>query len=172
MISGFIDVLARIIESISILSVIPEYETGIRWTFGHPGKSITGGCLWKIPLVQGVESVDITAGSFTLEPQCLTTRDGKNIMLAAGVIYRVEDPLRYCMTVGNNDADEVIGALCRGVIAQRIMAEDLKHLVGNVKVVEEDLIAEVQDTIEQYGLTVDNVVIAEFCEVFALKTFS
>lgn len=143
----------------AILKILPfrmihEYEQGIRWTFGHPGKVSHGGILWFVPLFQRIDIIDITVGAISLTSTPVITNDKKSISIIGGIEYQVIDGRRLLLCLGDNDIDEIVGVLAKSSIEHFINEYNLENLRNNISSFEDDLTELLNDEVQEYGINV------------------
>jgi regulator of protease activity HflC (stomatin/prohibitin superfamily) len=100
--------------------VIDEYQSGVLLRFGKYKKVVLAGFHWRWPFsIDEFVMVDIATETITTEPQSLTTKDGKNIVVSAKVKCYVYKPDVYAIKV--KDVTNAISDITMGKIKQAVM---------------------------------------------------
>ncbi len=144
-------------------------ETAVVTTFGKPVRVIKKpGLYWKAPWpIQEVYRFDSRIQVLEGKMEEVFTKDGKNIILVTSTLWRVEEPLKFFVSVGGIDeARRKLIALVRNFVNGVVGSYELRNLVNVNR--EELKFDEIQDKITRlareeaettYGIKVEEVVI-------------
>ena len=144
-------------------------ETAVVTTFGKPVRVIKKpGLYWKAPWpIQEVYRFDSRIQVLEGKMEEVFTKDGKNIILVTSTLWRVEEPLKFFVSVGGIDeARRKLMALVRNFVNGVVGSYELRNLVNVNR--EELKFDEIQDKITRlareeaettYGIKVEEVVI-------------
>lgn len=117
---GAIVVIALVITAVSI-RVIPEYQRGVAFRFGHIRPLFGPGLQFVLPFVDSLTRVDLRVVTLTIPPQDVITKDNVPARVNAVVLFRVIDPLKAVMEVENY-----------AVATSQIAQTTLRSLLGRV----------------------------------------
>lgn len=91
-------VIAAVAASIR---VIPEYERGIAFRFGHLRPILQPGIHLIFPFVDSLQRVDLRVITLTIPPQEIITKDNVPARVNAVVLFNVTDPRHAVLEVEN-----------------------------------------------------------------------
>lgn len=103
------------------IRVIPEYQRGVAFRFGHIRPLYGPGIRLVLPVVDSLNRVDLRVVTLTIPPQDVITKDNVPARVNAVVLFRVSDPLRAIMEVENY-----------AVATSQIAQTSLRSLLGRV----------------------------------------
>ena len=86
---------------IRTLRVIPEYQRGISFRFGHLRSELKPGINMVIPLIDSLQRVDMRVITLTIPPQEVITKDNVPARVNAVVLFRVVDAKDAVLKVEN-----------------------------------------------------------------------
>lgn len=142
-------------------TIIPQYEHGLVLRFGLFHRQPKAGFVWKWPLIEEVITCRNTTTTMNTQPQTLTTKCGKNVIITAIVKYRVVDARVFLLEV--EDAFDAIADICQGETKRLIVDRTWEECTNN------DLDNEIQkktrSRAKAWGIEVDQVTITELALV-------
>jgi len=106
---------------------VAPWEQGVRVRFGKHVELLPPGIHIRLPFVHQVFVQPTRLRAHYVEPQTLTTRDGKTIVLAAALRYDVVDVLKLYSRVHN--AHDTISQRIQGVLASHAFTRNIADLV-------------------------------------------
>ena len=86
---------------IRMFRVIPEYERGISFRFGHLRSELKPGLNVVFPLVDSLQRVDMRVITLTIPPQEVITKDNVPARVNAVVLFRVTNAKNAVLEVEN-----------------------------------------------------------------------
>ena len=86
---------------IRMFRVIPEYERGISFRFGHLRSELKPGLNLVFPLVDSLQRVDMRVITLTIPPQEVITKDNVPARVNAVVLFRVTNAKNAVLEVEN-----------------------------------------------------------------------
>lgn len=114
------------------IRVIPEYERGIAFRFGHIRPMLKPGLHLVFPLVDSLQRVDLRVITLTIPPQEIITKDNVPARVNAVVLFNVVDPQRAVLEVENY-----------AIATSQISQTTLRSLLGRAEL--DDLLAHRED---------------------------
>jgi regulator of protease activity HflC (stomatin/prohibitin superfamily) len=171
---GILDIFKGIfgwLTNHSPIQIIPETESGVRWTLGVMKNSKSGGVMFIVPFAELVDRVDITTGAFSFAPQMLTTLDLQTVTVQLGVTYHVEDACKMLLHLGDNDTEEVVAVIGRGILVTLVRETEFYKLIADQKKIERKIRARINNRVEQYGLTCDSAHLMQCGETIGVRLF-
>ena len=103
------------------LRVIPEYQRGIAFRFGHLRPTLEPGIHFVFPLVDSLQLVDLRVITLTIPPQEVITKDNVPARVNAVVLFKVLEPKDAILKVENY-----------AIATSQISQTTLRSLLGRV----------------------------------------
>jgi regulator of protease activity HflC (stomatin/prohibitin superfamily) len=162
---NFLDPLIQLFKDFGVtvlpFYVVPQYESGLILRLGVYRKDAKPGFNWKLFFFDEVITCRNTTTTMNVEPQTLTTKDGKNVIVSSIVKYRIVDPKIFLLEV--EDAFDAIADICQGETKRLIVDRTWDECTTN------DLDNEIQkktkSSAKRWGIDVDLVTITELAIV-------
>lgn len=152
---NFIDVMP--------VKVIHEYELGVKFNKGVASRiDLKAGIHWYIPFKQSIQIVERVEQVDSLEPQSLTTRDEKVIILRCNVKYSIWRAWRLWVMV--HDPYDSLFAETRGFIAGYVNSVDYETLRTDTEGISKEITKMLQPKVRKWGFKVKEVNIVELVE--------
>lgn len=152
--------------------IIQTTEQGVRWTLGRPGGVQSGGVMFHLPLIQKVDVVDRTVAACSFLPQSITTADGIGVVVQIGITYRVKDAKAMLVEIGDNDVDEVIAVIGRGVGTEVLRRFEFDELVAQKEAITSEIRKTINRRCKCYGLVCNRVYILEYMKTRGIRLFN
>ena len=137
---------------IRTLRVIPEYQRGISFRFGHLRSELKPGINLVVPLIDSLQRVDMRVITLTIPPQEVITKDNVPARVNAVVLFRVISAKDAVLEVENYP-----------IATSQIAQTTLRSLLGRVDL--DDLNADLQSIIDSrtrpWGIKVELVEIKD-----------
>jgi len=111
------DFIADVWEWFIPFVVIDVYEMGVVLRFGKPVRVIEPGLRWLIPF--GIETCKyetVVRQTSYLDPQSLTSMDGKLVTISAILVYRISDIQKFLCEIDDGETD--VQNMCYGIISE------------------------------------------------------
>lgn len=143
--------------------IVNEYDHAIILRLGKFKKECSTGFHFKIPLVDNVYEVRKTVATINVNPQTLTTKDEKTIVISSVIKYNIEDPVKYFMNVEN--ASDVLNDVAQAKIRSIVSAKTWEELT---KVKNSDFKAKIAEDAKNWGINIHYITITDLAQI---KTF-
>jgi modulator of FtsH protease HflC len=147
--------------------IVREGEVVLITRLGSPVRTTTeSGLHWKFPWpVDQTITVDMRARIYETGHTEMLTRDKKNVIARAFVVWRVGDPLRFSQAVGTDpQAETKLDGLLTNAAISTLGAHDLSALVSTkaedlqVDAIERELVAATEGiAASQYGIAITQI---------------
>jgi membrane protease subunit HflC len=147
--------------------VVREGEAVLVTRFGRPLRIASEtGLHWKLPWpIDQASSLDMRRRVYETGHTEMLTRDKKNIIARAFVVWRVGDPLAFTQAVGNqNDAEGKLDGLLTNAEIGTLGGHDLSALVSTnpadlqVDAIESELLASAAPlALRSYGVAIEQI---------------
>ena len=155
---GSVLLILLVLTAISV-RVIPEYQRGVAFRFGHIRPLYGAGVRVVLPLIDSLQRVDLRVVTLTIPPQDVITKDNVPARVNAVVLFRVQDPLKAVMEVENY-------AVATSQIAQTTLRSllgrvDLDTLLAHRDELNQELRSVIDTQTEPWGIEVSVVEIKD-----------
>lgn len=146
------------------------YLGGVLFVRGKPAKLIKRGLVCYWPFTTSLEVCPITRQVLPISAQTCSTIDGKTIVLAGVLTYRVIDVVKFL--ADNYEADEsvaeVVSSVLRDVVSERewsALQENHRNMIDNA------LKRKATDLLASYGVEVERLRITSLAPARVLQIF-
>lgn len=104
------------------LFTVLAWERAVRVRFGNRVKLLNPGIHFRLPFFDAVTLLNTRLRLFSTEPQTLTLKDGRLLMVSATVGLRIADPLAAAMR--HQSPEYAIRSIAQGLIAELVAESD------------------------------------------------
>lgn len=109
--------------------VIDQYEQGVVLRFGKFKRVINPGLRFMWPFgIEECKYETVVRQTSYLDPQSLTTQDGKNVTVAGIVIFTITNIRKYLLEIDDGEAD--MTNIVYGIISDCVETTQLAKLTG------------------------------------------
>ena len=150
MLQPLIDLFVTWFEFFIPCFVVPEYENSVVLRFGKYHRTCEAGFHWCWPFgIEEVLDVSIVPTTMDIDPQSVTTKDQKSIVVSSVVKYKVIDPRKFLLEISDQYSaiEDITMAKTREVISQRNW-EDITLKV------DKDIADRVRYAVKEYGIEI------------------
>lgn len=168
MIEQLISLVSTFWNHIIPFFVIDEYEQAVTLRLGRYYRTVYPGLHLKIPFVDQVLTETVVMNAYNLASQALTTKDNKEIIVAAVVKYTISDIKKFVLEI--TDEDSAIPDICLGVIRASLTSKT--WLECQDKTVDTYITNKVRGELSNYGIAVDKVRLTDMTRVRAFRLFT
>lgn len=134
----------------------PAYISGVLFVRGKNVRSFGPGRVVWFPLWTSMLTCATTRQVMDIDPQTVTTKDGKSAVVAGVCSYKIDDHVKYL--VDNYEAehslDEAVAACLRGVVIGKTWQEIQEN---NRNTTDHALTREAALLLKEFGVTVERV---------------
>ena len=144
---------------IRMFRVIPEYERGISFRFGHLRSELKPGLNLVFPLVDSLQRVDMRVITLTIPPQEVITKDNVPARVNAVVLFRVTNAKNAVLEVENYPI--ATSQIAQTTLRSLLGRVDLDTLLAHREDLNEDLRSIIGSRTEHWGIQVELVEIKD-----------
>jgi len=149
-------VLAGLIVAAPLfIKILREYERAVVFTFGRFTGVRGPGLIVIIPLVQQIERVTLRIYVMDVPSQDVISRDNVSVKVNAVLYFRVIDPERAIIQVG--DFHEATSQLAQTTLRSVLGQHDLDDMLSQREQLNRDIQAILDDATDAWGIKVSNV---------------
>ena len=105
--------------------IVEPWEAGLRVRFGKKVRVLQAGTFFRIPFFDACYVQEIRMRMMSMNPQTVTTRDGKTITIVASIGYSISDVLKLFNTISHPDT--TIGNIVLACIAQHVATHEISE---------------------------------------------
>ena len=145
----------QFLEDILPFKVINQWEKGVYLRFGKYLKNVEPGLIFKLPFTDKIWHSPVITQTIHLQPQTLTTLDGKDVVLKAIVRYHVDDVKEFLLNVMH--ASDVLVDTTQGVIRDTVEGYNWEDLYN----ISEYLESQVQDIVDNWGIKIEKITLTD-----------
>lgn len=138
--------------------IVHAYESAGVLRFGKYDRKAEAGIHWKIPFIDEIIEVTSCTTTVRLPAQYLTTKDDKQVAVAAIIRYRIVDVEPYVKDI--YDQHDVLCDVTMGAIRKCISESDYAALVENPP--EEKVATMVRRKANRYGFEIQEITFTSF----------
>lgn len=159
MFDKLIEFLIKLGKDVLLWVVIEEWNEAVLLRFGKFVKVLKPGIHFKIPFFDSVWETETITQSIDMNPQSITTADGKNIVVKAIIRFSVVDTKTYVMSIMK--PHDVLVDTTQGMIREIIEDTRWYDLVG----IDKQLTTEVGKFMRRWGIKVEKVTLTDLAEI-------
>ena len=159
MFDKLIEFLIKLGKDVLLWVVIEEWNQAVLLRFGKFVKVLKPGIHFKIPFFDSVWETETITQSIDMNPQSITTADGKNIVVKAIIRFSVVDTKTYVMSIMK--PHDVLVDTTQGMIREIIEDTRWYDLVG----IDKQLTTEVGKFMKRWGIKVEKVTLTDLAEI-------
>jgi regulator of protease activity HflC (stomatin/prohibitin superfamily) len=159
-----------------VIKIVREHERGVIFRLGRIQGGPKGpGLFLLIPVVDRMVRIDL--GTFTMDvpPQEVITRDNVPLRVSAVIFFRVVDPIKSVIEVGNHipPTSRISTTTLESVFGQRVLAHakttlrsvlgqrDFDDLLSNREAIDVELRKIMDEQTEPWGIQVSKVIVKD-----------
>lgn len=147
---------------------VTPWQQCVRVRCGKHATLLTAGMHWKLPVLDTIYLQPVRLRAQYIEPQTVTTADGRSISLSVAVHYRIADLLKLYNTIHNQS--DTISQTTQGEVAGYVSGFELGSL--NKASLELYLTETLHQRIDPFGLEVVEVQVTNFAVVKTYRLIS
>lgn len=141
----------------------PMYVGGVLFIRGTKIKPFTGGCVIWWPFWTSMLTCPIVRQVMDIEPQTMTTRDGKSVIIAGVCSYTITDHERYLTEnyQAEHSLDEAVAACLREVV----VGKDWGEIQANDRKTTDNALGRAAGgMLKEFGVSVERVRLTSFAQ--------
>jgi membrane protease subunit HflK len=159
MFDKLIEQVIKFAKDIFPFVIVEEWNEAVVLRFGKFSRVLKPGIHFKIPFFDSIWETETITQSIDMNPQSITTEDGKNIVVKAIIRYSVIDTKTYVTSIMK--PHDVLVDTTQGMIREIIEATRWNDLVG----IDTELTREVGRFMKRWGINVDKVTLTDLAKI-------
>lgn len=165
MFEKLLDIIASGWHLIAPFCVVVAYQNGGVLRFGKYHRTLPPGFHWKWPLVEDVNTQDVSMTTMRMPPQTLTTLDGRAIIAAVIVNYNIRNIEPYITDI--TDQKDVLIDTVMGAVHVAIREKEWAAIRRMPP--EKEIVDAVRDKMNKYGFKINAITFTDLGEVRSLR---
>jgi len=146
------EILAALHEHLIPWAVLHSYQQAVVLRLGTYHRTIGGGLHWRWPFLEEVVTENLYLTTLCLEPQTVTTKDDKTVVVVGIVRYRVFDVKLFILEIGNQH--DVLRGASMGAVLKQVRQLDLRSLLDEPP--ENRIASDIRRQVKPYGIEIDS----------------
>jgi regulator of protease activity HflC (stomatin/prohibitin superfamily) len=131
--------------------IVYEYERAAVFRFGKYHRTIEPGFNWRWPLVESYLSEHTVVTTLALEPQSVTTKDEKSVVVQGIVRYRIADVKLFLTEISNQH--DVLRDTAMGAVLKQVRLVEFRPLLDEPP--ESKIAADIRRQVKPFGIEVE-----------------
>ena len=147
--------IAIVIILLISIKQIQQYERGVKFTLGRYTQTLEPGWRLILPIIQGMQKVDIRTKAVDVPDQEAITLDNISIRINAVIYYKVKDAARAIIEV--ESYYYAISQLAQTTMRNIVGTVDLDSLLKSRDQIADNIRNIVEKASDEWGITVESV---------------
>lgn len=148
--------------------VVHVYQNAGIFRFGRYHRTLGVGFHWRWPLVEDIVSESICITTLALEPQTITTKDDKTVVITGIVRYRITDVEPFICEIGNQH--DLLRDTSMGAALKQVRQIDLRTLLDDPP--ENKIASDIRRQVKPYGMEIDAFTFTDIGQIRTLRIIS
>jgi regulator of protease activity HflC (stomatin/prohibitin superfamily) len=144
-----------------------EYQGAVVFRWGVVHRVSGPGRRWKWPLIERADVWDTYVETLRVDPQSVTTSDGKSVGARVIVKFQVSDVRKYATEIG--DHKDALEDFTMGAVRTCVHALTYDALLANPP--EAEILELVRKEVNRYGFKVHRITFTDLCLMPSLRLF-
>ncbi|HXC03243.1 MAG TPA: SPFH domain-containing protein [Bacteroidia bacterium] len=158
-------VFEAIWEHLLPFTVIHVYQNAGVLRFGHYHRTLMPGFHWRWPFVEEIYPENIYRTTLALEPQTITTKDDKTVVVGGIVRYRIVDVQPFITEIGNQH--DLLRDTSMGAVLRQVRQVELRALLD--KPPENVIASDVRRQVKPYGMEIESFTFTDIGQIRTLR---
>jgi modulator of FtsH protease HflK len=163
------DWLKGIIESIweNLLPffIIQQYECGAVFRLGLYHRTLAPGFHWRWPLAEHIVTEHTVTTTLALEPQTITTKNDKAVVVSGIVRYRIVDIKPFICEINNQH--DVLRDTSMGAVLKLTRQIELRALLDDPP--ESKIASDIRRQVKPFGIEIDSFTFTDIGQIRTLR---
>jgi regulator of protease activity HflC (stomatin/prohibitin superfamily) len=152
-------------ENLTPFAVIHVYENAAVLRFGKYHRTLLPGFHWKWPLVETILSEHIVRTTLALEPQTITTRDDKTVVVQGIVRYCIVDIQPFVCEIGNQH--DVLRDTSMGAVLKQVRLIEFRTLLDDPP--ESKIATDIRRQVKPFGIDIESFTFTDIGQIRTLR---
>jgi len=159
------EILASLHEHLIPFVVIYEYENGGVFRLGQYHRTLGPGFHWRWPLVEAVFTEHMVVTTLALEPQTITTKDDRTVVVGGIVRYRICDVKDFLCEVSNQH--DALRDTAMGAVLKQVRQLELRTLLDDPP--ENKIASDIRRLVKPFGISIDSFTFTDAAPIRTIR---
>ena len=133
--------------------------------FGKYHRTLGAGFHWRIPLVEDVVWENTYTTTLALEPQTITTKDDKTVVVGGIVRYKIADVEPFITKIG--DQHDLLRDTSMGAVLRQVRQSDLRSLLDAPP--ENKIASDIRRQVKDYGMEIESFTFTDIGQIRTIR---
>jgi modulator of FtsH protease HflK len=158
-------VLETVWEHLIPFIVVPIYQNAAVLRFGKYSRTLEPGFHWRWPFAEEVITENIFRTTLALEPQTITTKDDKTVVVGGIIRYRITDVEPFITEIGNQH--DLLRDTGMGAVLKQVRQIELRSLLD--KPPENAIASDIRRQVKPYGMEIELFTFTDIGQIRTLR---
>ena len=145
------EIVTALREHLTPFVVVYDWESAAIFRFGRYHRTVVPGFHWRWPLIESYLSEHIVITTLALEPQSVTTKDDKPVVVQGIVRYRITEVKLFLTEI--SDQHVVLRDTAMGAVLKQVRLIESRMLLDEPP--ESKIAADIRRQVKPYGIEID-----------------
>ena len=146
-------------------TVVPAYQNAAVLRFGRYHRTLKPGFHWRWLFAEEIYHENIYLTTLALEPQTITTKDDKTVVVTGIVRYKIADVQSFITEIGNQH--DLLRDTSMGAVLKQVRQIELRTLLDTPP---ENLIAsDIRRQVKPYGMVIESFTFTDIGQIRTLR---
>lgn len=143
--------------------VVPAYQNAGVLRLGKYARTLAPGFHWKWPFLEDIYTENIFRTTLALEPQTITTKDDKTVVVGGIVRFRVAEVQPFIIEIGNQH--DLLRDTSMGAVLKQVRQVELRTLLDDPP--ENKIASDIRRQVKPFGVEIESFT---FTDIGQIKT--
>lgn len=145
--------------------IVHVYQNAGIFRFGKYHRTLEAGFHWRWPFIEAVVTESICLTTLALEPQTITTKDDKTVVISGIVRYRITNVEPFICEIGNQH--DLLRDTSMGAALKQVRQIDLRTLLD--KPPENAIASDIRRQVKPYGMEIEAFTFTDIGQIRTLR---
>ncbi len=162
------EIVTALRDHLTPFIIVYDYERAAVFRLGKYHRTIDPGFHWRWPLVESYLSEHTVFTTLALEPQSITTKDDKPVVVQGIVRYRISDVRPFLTEISNQH--DVLRDTAMGAVLKQVRLIEFRPLLDEPP--ESKIAADIRRQVKPYGIEVELFTFTDIAHMRTLRIIS
>jgi membrane protease subunit HflK len=146
-------------------TVIHQYERGGVFRLGLYNRTLEPGFHWRWPLAEQIVTEHTVTTTLALEPQTITTKDNKSVVVSGIVRYRIVNVQSFVCEISS--PHDVLRDTSMGSVLKQTRQIELRTLLDEPP--ESKIASDIRRQVKEFGIEIDSFTFIDIGQIRTLR---
>ena len=159
------EIFSALREHLTPFAIVHPYQNAGVLRLGLYNRTLSPGFHWKWPFAEEILHENIYITTLALEPQTITTKDDKTVVVGGIVRYKISDIKPFITEIGNQH--DLLRDTSMGAVLKQVRQIDLRSLLDEPP--ENKIASDIRRQVKAYGLDIDSFTFTDIGQIRTLR---